>query len=54
MINNVVVVGATGVVGRLTLEIMSERNFPAKNIIALASKNSVGKKVKYGNKGNRR
>ncbi len=48
MLNKVAVVGASGVVGRLVLEIMHERNFPAKEIVVLASKKSAGKTISYG------
>ena len=44
----VAVVGATGNVGQEILKIMSERGFPADDIIALASESSVGKQVSYG------
>ena len=44
----VAVVGATGNVGREILRIMAERNFPADQVIALASESSVGKEVSYG------
>ena len=45
---NVAIVGATGAVGREMLQTLSERNFPVKNIYALASKSSVGKEVSFG------
>ena len=45
---NVAVLGATGAVGHEMLSILSERNFPIQNIYALASKNSAGKEVSYG------
>ena len=44
----VAVVGATGNVGREVLSIMEERNFPADEVIALASERSDGKEVSYG------
>jgi aspartate-semialdehyde dehydrogenase len=44
----VAVVGATGNVGREVLSIMEERQFPADEIVALASNRSVGKEVSYG------
>ena len=47
---DIAVVGATGVVGESMLEILSERNFPAGEVHALASERSVGKKVSYGNR----
>jgi aspartate-semialdehyde dehydrogenase len=44
----VAVVGATGNVGREMLRILAERNFPADEVIALASERSVGYEVTYG------
>lgn len=44
----VAVVGATGNVGREVLQIMAERNFPADQVVALASERSVGREVSYG------
>jgi aspartate-semialdehyde dehydrogenase len=44
----VAVVGATGNVGREVLSIMAERQFPADEVIALASERSVGKEISYG------
>lgn len=44
----VAVIGATGNVGREVLNILIERNFPADDVIALASSRSVGKEVSYG------
>ncbi|MBX2833903.1 MAG: aspartate-semialdehyde dehydrogenase [Micavibrio sp.] len=44
----VAVVGATGNVGHEILKILDERNFPADEVIALASSRSVGKEVSYG------
>ena len=44
----VAVVGATGNVGREMLSIMAERNFPADEVVALASSRSVGKEVSFG------
>lgn len=46
----IAVVGATGNVGREILNILAERNFPATEVIALASSNSLGKKVSFGDK----
>ncbi|MAV88861.1 MAG: aspartate-semialdehyde dehydrogenase [Rhodospirillaceae bacterium] len=42
------VVGATGNVGREILQILSERGILAKDVIAIASSNSVGAEVSYG------
>jgi len=44
----VVVVGATGSVGREMLNILAEREFPADDVVALASRRSLGKEVSYG------
>ena len=44
----VAIVGATGNVGREILKILSERRFPASEVVALASRKSVGKEVSYG------
>ncbi|MBT4778808.1 MAG: aspartate-semialdehyde dehydrogenase, partial [Rhodobacteraceae bacterium] len=50
MAYNIVVVGATGKVGREMLNILSERDFPVKDIVALASRRSIGTEVSYGGK----
>ncbi|MCK5076542.1 MAG: aspartate-semialdehyde dehydrogenase [Calditrichia bacterium] len=47
---NIAVVGATGLVGKKMIQVLQERNFPLNNFYAVASKNSVGKKVKFNNK----
>jgi len=44
----IAVVGATGVVGREMLNILSERQFPADEVVALASRRSLGKEVSFG------
>ena len=44
----VAVVGATGAVGREMLQTLAERKFPADKVYALASTNSSGKEVSYG------
>jgi aspartate-semialdehyde dehydrogenase len=44
----VAVVGATGNVGREMLGILAERSFPADEVVALASRRSVGVEVSYG------
>ncbi len=41
------VVGATGMVGEVMLKVLSERNFPFKELIPVASERSVGKKIVY-------
>lgn len=44
----VAVVGATGAVGREMLKTLAERDFPASDVIALASAKSAGEEVSYG------
>jgi len=44
----VAVVGATGNVGREMLKTLAERNFPVREVVALASSRSAGKEVSYG------
>ena len=46
----VAVVGATGNVGREMLTVLSERAFPASEVVALASTRSVGKDISFGDK----
>jgi aspartate-semialdehyde dehydrogenase len=46
----VALVGATGNVGREMLNILDERKFPADEVVALASRRSVGTEVSYGDK----
>ncbi|MCG6122848.1 MAG: aspartate-semialdehyde dehydrogenase [Microvirga sp.] len=46
----VAVVGATGNVGRVMLDILSERAFPASEVVALASRRSLGKEVSFGDR----
>ena len=44
----VAVVGATGNVGREMLSVLVERGFPADEVVALASRRSLGTEVSYG------
>jgi len=46
----VAVVGATGNVGREILQTLAERDFPISKIYAIASENSIGKEVSFGEK----
>jgi aspartate-semialdehyde dehydrogenase len=46
----VAVVGATGNVGREMLQILTERQFPAADVVALASRRSIGTEVSYGDR----
>ncbi|WP_428406933.1 aspartate-semialdehyde dehydrogenase [Hyphococcus sp.] len=47
---NVAVVGATGNVGQEMLAILEERLFPAKDVFAIASRQSIGREVSYGDR----
>ncbi|WP_068073049.1 aspartate-semialdehyde dehydrogenase [Novosphingobium lentum] len=47
----VVVVGATGNVGREMLNILAEREFPADEIGAVATRRSIGVDIEYGDTG---
>ncbi|WP_413205709.1 aspartate-semialdehyde dehydrogenase [Rhodospirillum sp. A1_3_36] len=44
----VAVIGATGNVGREILSLLAEREFPVKEVIALASARSAGRQVSFG------
>ena len=44
---NVGVIGATGLVGKMILNILDEYNFPIRNLYLFASENSCGKEVYY-------
>ncbi len=46
----VAIVGATGNVGREMLSILAERGFPADEVVALASRRSLGTEVSFGDK----
>lgn len=48
MAYKVAVVGATGNVGREILQILSEREFPVSEVVALASERSVGTEISFG------
>jgi aspartate-semialdehyde dehydrogenase len=48
MAYKVAVVGATGNVGREMLSVLAERQFPASEVVALASTRSVGVDVSFG------
>ncbi len=47
----VAVVGATGNVGREIMQILAERQFPADEVLAVASSRSIGTEVEYGDTG---
>jgi len=46
----VAVVGATGMVGEVMLQVLAERNFPVTELIPVASEKSVGKEIEFKNK----
>ena len=46
----VAVVGATGNVGREMMNILDERSFPADEVVALASRRSMGTEISFGDK----
>lgn len=48
---NVGVVGATGIVGDIFLELLEERGFPIGELRLFASEQSAGKEIKFKNKG---
>jgi aspartate-semialdehyde dehydrogenase len=50
MAYRVAVAGATGAVGREIIKTLYERNFPIKDIVALASARSVGQEISFGEK----
>lgn len=39
----VAVIGATGLVGTRMLEVLSQRNFPAREVLVAASEKSIGR-----------
>ncbi len=47
---NVAVVGATGAVGEVIIQILEERDFPVDTLVPLASERSVGKRVEFRGK----
>ena len=46
---NIAIVGATGLVGQVILEILEKFEFDLDNIYAIASKKSIGKSIKFCN-----
>ena len=50
MTYKIAVIGATGVVGHEMLDILAEREFPASEVVALASARSANKEVSFGEK----
>src|SRR5271154_3509794 len=50
MAYRVAIAGATGAVGREIIKTLAERNFPASEVIALASGRSTGSEISFGEK----
>lgn len=50
MVKTLAVVGATGAVGQIILQLLEERNFPAETVRLLASARSAGKTVTFRGK----
>ncbi|MEP7211089.1 MAG: aspartate-semialdehyde dehydrogenase [Alphaproteobacteria bacterium] len=48
MVLRVAVLGATGSVGREMLNVLAEREFPADEVFAVATRRSLGKEVSFG------
>jgi len=46
----IAVVGATGMVGEVMLQVLVERNFPVTKLIPVASEKSVGKEIVFKGK----
>ena len=46
----IAVVGATGMVGEVMLQVLAERNFPVAELIPVASERSVGKEIEFKGK----
>ncbi|MFV0478537.1 MAG: aspartate-semialdehyde dehydrogenase [Parahaliea sp.] len=47
---DVAVVGATGAVGEVMIDVLEQRNFPVRNLYPLASARSAGKTIKFRGK----
>ena len=47
---NFAIIGATGNVGRKTIEVLEKSKIKVSNLYLVASKNSAGKKLKFNNK----
>ena len=43
----IALVGATGMVGEIMLNVLEERDFPISNLLLVASERSVGKKLSF-------
>lgn len=47
----IAVIGATGMVGRVILKVLEERNFPLTHLLPVASERSVGSEINFKNVG---
>ena len=47
---NFAIIGASGNVGRKTIEILEKSNLPIDDLFLIASSKSAGKKIKFKNK----
>ncbi|HLF67091.1 MAG TPA: aspartate-semialdehyde dehydrogenase [Gammaproteobacteria bacterium] len=47
---NIAIVGATGAVGKIFIELLQSRKFPVKNLYPLGSERSAGETVMYNNR----
>lgn len=45
----IAVVGATGMVGKVILQVLAERNFPITELLPVASEKSIGKEISFKN-----
>ena len=43
----IAIIGATGMVGKVMLKVLEERNFPISELIPVASEKSVGKSIEF-------
>ncbi|MCS6988583.1 MAG: aspartate-semialdehyde dehydrogenase [Chloroherpetonaceae bacterium] len=48
--HRVAILGATGLVGRTMIQVLEERDFPASELVALASEKSVGAELRFKGK----
>ncbi|MBU6318431.1 MAG: aspartate-semialdehyde dehydrogenase [Alphaproteobacteria bacterium] len=46
----IAVLGATGTIGREILTVLEERDFPANDVLAVATRQSIGKDVSFGDR----
>ena len=44
------IIGVTGLVGKVMLEVLEEKNLPISELIPVASERSIGKKINFRSK----